>query len=117
MRLERDDPVGLGERGVGRGRVAALPLVDEVVGLAFLVVADQRRAVGERLLRRRDGREHLVVDVDELERVLGDVGIGRDDRRDLLALEPHLVGGEHRLGVARQRRHPREVVAAPAARR
>ena len=37
-------------------------------------------------------------------------GIGGDDRGDLLALEPDLVGGEHRLGVARHRGHPREVV-------
>ena len=38
-------------------------------------------------------------------------GLVRDDGCDLLALEPHLVGREHRLGVARHRRHPREVVA------
>ena len=98
------------ERGVGRGLVARFPRVDAVVGLAFLLVADQRRAVCERLLRGRDRGQDVVVDVDELERVGGDVGIGGDDGGDLLALVAHLVGDEHRLRVARQRRHPRQAV-------
>ena len=109
-RVERDHLVGLRERAVGGLLVAGLPVVDVIVGLAFLVVADDRRAVGERLLRRGDRRQDLVVDVDQLERVAGDVGALGDDRRDLLALEAHLVGGEHGLRVARERRHPRQVV-------
>ena len=108
--LERDDAVGPGERGLGRGGIAGLPLVDEVGILILFVVADEHRAVGERLLRRRDGRQHVIVDVDQFQRILGDVGIGRDDGRNLLALEADLVGGEHGLGVARHRRHPGEVV-------
>ena len=64
-----------------------------------------------------DRRQRLVVDVDQLERVLRDVrGLG-DHRRDLLALEAHLVGREHGLGVAGERRHPGEVVLRPSARR
>ena len=96
--------------GVRRLLVARLPVVDVVVGLPLLLVADQGRAVRLRLVRRDDDPEWLVVDVDQLERVLGDVGVGRDHRRDLLALEPHLVGDEHRLRVPRKRRHPRQVV-------
>ena len=110
MGLERDDPVSPGERRLGRSRVAALPVVDAVRRLAFLVVADEHRAVLQRLLRRRDDGQDVVVDVDELECVLGDVRVGGDDCRDFLALESHFVGREHRLRVTRQGRHPREVV-------
>ena len=108
--VERHHLVGLREGAVGGLLVAHLPVVDVVVGLPFLVVADDRRAVGERLLRRGDRRQDLVVDVDQLERVACDVGALGDDRGDLLALEADLVGGEHGLRVARQRRHPRQVV-------
>ena len=108
--VELDDLVGLGEGAVGRLLVARFPVVDEVGGLPLLVVADQGGVVLERLLRRREGRQRLVLDVDQLQRVFRHVrGLG-DDRRHLLALEAHLVGGEHRLGVARERGHPREVV-------
>jgi len=40
----------------------------------------------------------------------GDVGALGDDRGDLLALEADLVGGQDGLRVARQGRHPRQVV-------
>ena len=109
-RVQRDDLVGRGERLVGALLVARLPVVDVVVGLAFLVVADDRRAGLQRLLRRRDRREHLVVDVDQLERVFRDVGVLGDDGRDLLALEAHLVGDQHGLRVIGERRHPCQVV-------
>ena len=108
--VERDDLVRVGERLLRRALVARLPVVDVVVGLSFLLVADQHRAFRERLLRRRDRLQRLVVDLDQLERVLGDVRILGDDRRHLLALVADLVGGEHRLRVAGERRHPREVV-------
>src|SRR5690606_20874196 len=51
-----------------------------------------------------------VVDVDQFERVVCDVRVNRDDGGDLLALEPHLVSGEHRLRVAGQGGHPGQVV-------
>ena len=109
-RVERDHRVRLGERLVGGLLVARLPVVDVVVGLPVLLVADQR-CIGRRcLLRGDDDPERLVVHVDQLEGVLGQVRVGRDHGRDLLALEPHLVGHEHGLRVARHRRHPREVV-------
>ncbi len=110
VRLEGHDAVGLGEGRVGGRRVAGFPLVDQVVGLALLLVPDHDRVRLERLLGRGDGREHVVVDLDELAGVDGHVRIGGDDGRHLLALVAHLVGGQHRLGVARQRRHPGQAV-------
>ena len=110
VRLQRDDPGGAREGRVGGLGVTALPGVDQVVGLALLLVADQRGVGGQRLLGAGHGRQHLVVHLDEGGRVGGDVRVGSDHRRHLLALVAHLVGGEHRLGVARQRGHPGQVV-------
>ena len=90
----------LGEGGFGGRRVARFPLVDQVAGLAFLLVADERRAVPQRLLGRGDSGKDLVVDVDQLERVLGDVPVRGDHGRHLLALVADLVGGQHGLCVA-----------------
>ena len=84
---------------VGRG---------EVVDLALLVVADQRRVGVERLARVDDRVQRLVVDVDQLQRVARDVLVGRDHGRDLLALEADLVAREHGLRVVGDRRHPRQ---------
>ena len=53
-----------------------------------------------------DDRERLVLDLDQLERVARRVAVLGDDERDLLALEPDLVGREHRLDVGGHRRHP-----------
>ena len=109
MMSRRDDRVGLGERLVGGGLVARLPRRrGEVVGLAGLVVADQRRVVVERLARVDDRRQRVVLDVDQRQRVVGRVLVGRDHERDLLALEAHLVAGQHGLRVVGDRRHPRE---------
>jgi hypothetical protein len=44
--------------------------------------------------------------VDQLQRVAGRVPVLGDHERDLLALEPHLVGGQDRLGVLGERGHP-----------
>ena len=107
--VARDDGVGLGERAVGRRLVAGLPgRAREVVALAGLVVADQRRVGVERLARVDDRRQRVVLDVDQRERVVGRVLVGRDHERDLLALEADLVAGEHGLRVVGDRRHPRE---------
>ena len=64
----------------------------------------------QRLAYVDHGRQQLVLDVDQLERVAGGVPVLGDDERDLLVLEPHLVGGQHRLHVVGQRRHPGEVL-------
>ena len=64
--VARDDRVGLGERAVGRLLVAGLPRrAREVVALAGLVVADQRRVGVERLARVDDRGQRLVLDVDQ----------------------------------------------------
>ena len=103
------DRVGLGERAVGGRLVAGLPRrARQVVGLAVLVVADQRRVVVERLAGVDDGGQRLVVDVDQLQRVARRVLVGGDDERDLLALEADLVARQHGLGVVGDRRHPGE---------
>ena len=53
--------------------VAGLPQrAGEVVALAGLVVADQRRVVVERLARVDDRGQRLVLDVDQRERVLAE---------------------------------------------
>ena len=107
MMSRRHDRVGLGERAVGGRLVAGLPgRAREVVALAGLVVADQRRVGVERLAGVDDRRQRLVLDVDQLQRVVGRVLVGRDHERDLLALEADLVAGEHGLGVVGDRRHP-----------
>ena len=109
VQLEPGDHVGLLEGPVGGGRVADLPVVDGVAGLALLVVPDDRGVLGLRLLRVHDRRQRLVLDVDGLARVLGDVRVVGDDAGHLLTLEPHLVGGQHGLGVVGQGRHPGQV--------
>ena len=94
------DGVGLGERTVRRLLVTSLPQgTRQVVALPLLVVADQRGVGVERLPRVHDRRQRLVFDVDELHAVVSGVFVGRDDERDLLTLEAHLVSGENRLRV------------------
>ena len=56
-----------------------------------------------------DRRQRLVFDVDQLERVARGVAVVGDDEGDLLALEPHFVGGQHGQDVMGQRRHPGEI--------
>ena len=112
MQFQLGHQVGRGEGAVGALAVADLPVVDDVVGLVLLVIADDRRALGDGLHRVDDDRQRLVVDDDRLARVLGDVGIIGDDAGDLLALEAHLVGGEHSLGVVGQGRHPGQVAGS-----
>ena len=70
-----------------------LELPGEAVVRAEVLVED-RRAVGERLLRVDHGRELLVLDLDELRGVLRQrARLGEDDG-DAVPLVAHLVGGE-----------------------
>ena len=62
VQLQLGDDIGLLERGVGAGLVADLPVEDDVVGLVFLVVADNRGAFGLSLGRVHDRRQRLVVE-------------------------------------------------------
>ena len=104
--LLRDDDVGLRERRLGGRRVTGLPVEAVVVGLALEVGADHRRRRVERRAGIDDRVKRVVVDVDQLERVARRVPVFGDDERHLLALEAHLVGGQHGLHVVGQRRHP-----------
>ena len=79
----RDDDVGRVDR---RLDVVRLELPD-VALVRPEVRVDERRAVLERLLDVRDGRERLVVDLDELRRVLRERAALRDDDRDAVALD------------------------------
>jgi len=76
----------------------------------LVVVPDHGRVLLERALRRRDRLERLVVHFDELERVLRDVRALGDDSGHLLPLEADFVRGEDGLRVAREGRHPGQVV-------
>ena len=58
---------------------------------AVAVVVDARLRGLQRLLRRGDGRERLVVHGDEMERGRRDVFTYRGHRRDGVAHEPHLA--------------------------
>jgi hypothetical protein len=107
--VARDHHVGLAEHAVGLRAVAGLPVEDVVVGLVLLVVADDRRIGVERLASVDDGRQLLVLDVDQLERIARGVAVVGHDERDLLALEAHLVRGQHGLGVVGHRGHPGQV--------
>jgi hypothetical protein len=75
----------------------------------FQVVADDRRAGLKRAARVDHGRQRLVLHVDQLEGVPGGVAVLGDHERHLLALEPHLVGGQHGLRVGGQGGHPGQV--------
>ena len=111
--LLRDDDLGGVEHRRGLRGVARFPVEDVVVGLALDVVPDHRGAGIQRALGVDHRRQRLVVDLDQFQRVAGDVlGVG-DDVRDLLVLEPHLVGGQHGLHVGGQGRHPGQA-RAPA---
>ncbi len=96
-----DHHLGPGEGARGGLGVAGLPVEHVIAALAHL-----RRAGGERRPGVDHGIERLVVDVDQLERVAGGVVVVGHHERHLLALEAHLVGGQHGLGVGRQRGHP-----------
>ena len=76
--------------------VVGLELPDVALVRAELRV-DERRAVLERLLDVGDRRERLVLDLDELGRVLGErAGLGDDDG-DTVALVARLVGREREV--------------------
>ena len=53
-----------------------------------------RRAYGHGLFDGEDGGEDVVIDVDELERLLGDVETGGTNGGDGVALVQHFVAGQ-----------------------
>src|SRR5438132_895911 len=98
-----DDAVRLREHPVGRGLVAGLEDVADVVGA---LVPDRRRPGPCGLRRGRHRGEGLVVDLDEIGRVLGLCARLGDDERDRIAdvsravaREPAVRAREHRRAV------------------
>ena len=101
--LDRDG--GLGEQPVDLARVE-LP---RVAAVRAELLVDERRALCERRLGVDDDRQRLVVDLDELRRVLGGAAARRRDHRDRVADVARLVDRE-RLVLRRIRvlgRNPR----------
>ena len=116
--LRRD--LGLGEGGVGQFLVADLPVEDVVrvaarpvsaILLVLDVLAQDGRILVHRLERIDDNREGLVLDLDQVRGVGGDIAVGGDDEGDLLVLEQDLAVGEHHLDVAGEGRHPGQIDA------
>jgi hypothetical protein len=70
---------------------------------------DFDRIFQKRLLEIRHRRQRLVVDLDELRRVLGEIAAGGDDAGHRVAVEAHLVDGQgrhlHRVQPLDRRRH------------
>ena len=109
VQLGGRDDVGFCESAVCGRLVADLPVEDLVRGLILFVVANQRHVRILCLVRVHDRGKLFVFHHDLLRCVFRDVGIIGDDGSHFLALEAHLVRGQHRLGVIGQRGHPREV--------
>ena len=58
-------------------------------------LVDQWGALGHRLVHAQHRRQRLVLDLDQVERVLGDVRVDGADRGHGVARVERLVGGEH----------------------
>ncbi len=91
-----DDVEGTREGGIGRRLVAGLVHEGEVVR-AFVV--NRAGARLDRVLERRHGGQHVVVDRDRLGGILGLVQRLGDHEGDRLADIPHRVPGESGLGA------------------
>ena len=75
------------------GRLVHLLAEAEV---AVEVGVQERRVVLERVERLKDGWQFLVLDLDQVERVLRDVLVVGGHGRDALAKEAHPLVGQHR---------------------
>ena len=86
-------------RGGDRGLGVADLLLHARRPVARHVVVDQQVAVAG-VLDAHHGRQHVVVDADPVDGVLGDVAVDRHDHRDRLADVVDLVAGQGVLGAA-----------------
>ena len=85
-----EDPVRSRKRLLGVAELERDPLVDVSF---FSVIVDARRGVLVRFERRRTGRQDLVVDFDEVERIAGGGLVLGDDRGHGIADEAHTIAG------------------------
>ena len=92
-----DDPVGVPERRVDVA-AAVHDMRERDVGAH--VRMRQRRSALQRFHGVDDGRQRVVVDLDGVDRVAGDVRVGRDRDGDGVTDEVDAIAGEH--GVARR---------------
>ena len=107
-----DPDLGRSQRGIGRIPVARLPVPDVVVLLVLAPIRAQHRGVGLECLEGvDDDLQWLVVDHHRLDAIRGRIAVRGDDRGHLLRLVHHRVGREHHLHVAREGRHPVQLVA------
>src|SRR5215472_5586422 len=82
------------EGGFGRLAVAALPVEAEIVRD---VVPNQRRTGLGGARRVRDGRQNVIVNLDQFGGVLGGRGVFRDDKGDAIADMPRAPTREQRV--------------------
>ena len=89
-----EHPVGLGLGGlvVAAGELPHVRLVGAELGV------HQVGSVSERGPHVQDRRQGLVVDLDGLERVRGEVAVTGDDDGDGITDEAHFLGGQRRMG-------------------
>ncbi len=98
--------------GVRLRPVARFPVPDVVVLLVLGTIrAEDEGVLLEGLVGIDDDRQRLVVDEHGRDPIGGGVTARRDDRSHLLALVHDRVGGQHHLHVAREGRHPVQLVA------
>ena len=86
--------LGAVERGVRIAVCEAAPVRD----VRAQLVMQQRRALFHRPLRVDGGLQRLILDLDKVERVLGDIAVLGDDHRHRLADKAHLVDGDRVVG-------------------
>ena len=109
-----DDDVGFREplRRIADRQFVALDDVGRLFrvrplhALGTQVIVQDRRAGLHRLDRVDDVRQHLVFDLDQFQRLLGDRLAGRGDGRDRMAFPIDLLARHRRCGSCRRRRCP-----------
>ena len=111
-----DDDVGLGKTiiDVAHRKLYALDHVGGLVlgalhALGAEIVVQDRRIRLHRLDRIDDMGQDLIVDLDQLERLLGDRFAGRRDRRHRMALVINLLARDRDAGHVAARRSLRQV--------
>ncbi len=89
-KIELDHGMGRGEGGVD---VAEAVTHDEGRGVAIVVER------GGRVARAEERGQRCDLDLDEVGRVLGDIGVLGEHRGDGIADIAHAVGRQHRLAI------------------
>ena len=85
--------LGLRERRVG---ISGLD-TEATGGVVGHVRVNERRAVLDRLFEIHLDRQGVVVDIDQADRILGDVAVDRHHHRDALPDIEHIVAGQRAL--------------------